>query len=222
MHNTAYHQDFGQPIRYRFDQIPDDPDGQVRAAIARMGQLIRADACAPMIEERALMALTAGDGDPVLGIWRTIKPLLRFRQDSEIARGLKIDDARLGDVVEVFIRPLDQELLIRTQGQGFEDCDGFVLYGAALLTALGIKVKLVTVAADPEDASRYSHVYLAAYLDGRRVPLDFSHGQYPGWECQHLGRKREWSLDQASDLDWLIVGLLLVIAASALYKRSSR
>lgn len=216
---VAYHPDFGQQVRYRFDWLPDDPDGQVAVAIHRMIDLILDDAQLSMIQERALMALTLGNGDPVLGVWNTVKPLLQFRQDAEIAQRLALDDNRLADVVEVFIRPIDQELLIRTLGHGFEDCDGFELYAGCLLTALGIRCNLVTVAADRSEPTRYSHVYLAAYLDGKRIPLDFSHGKYPGWECQNLGRIREWPIARWNlGPCWIALGLVIVTACLHLLK----
>ena len=216
---VAYHSDFGQQVRYRFDWLPDDPDGQVAVSIAKMIELILEDACSPLIQERALAALTMGDGNPVVGVWNTIKPLIRFQQDAEIAAKLQIADPRLEDVVEVFIRPVDQELLIRSTGQGTEDCDGFELYAGCLLTALGIRCNLVTVAADPEDRSRYSHVYLAVYLDSKRIPLDFSHGKYPGWECPNLGRIREWPIERWNvQPKWIALGLVLIWAACQLFK----
>ena len=84
------------------------------------------------------------------------------------------------------------------QGASVEDCDGYTLYGACLLHALGVPVKLVTVSADEQEPERYSHIYVVAYPAGEagpRVPLDFSHGPAPGWECPNTGRLREWGLD---------------------------
>lgn len=208
---VAYHSDFGQQVRYRFDWLPDDPDGQVAVSIAKMIELIIEDARSPLIQERAMLSLTAGNGNPVLGVWNTVKPLIRFQQDADIAGKLQIKDPRIYDVVEVFIRPVDQELLIRTTGRGTEDCDGFELYAGALLTALGIPANLVTVAADQDEPSRYSHVYIAAYVDGKRIALDFSHGKYPGWECPNLGRKREWPIVlDCMKVGWVAAVLLLL------------
>lgn len=194
---SGYHRELGHTLNYEFAWLPEDSDGQVRVSIARMIDLILADVNWPIIQERALSVLAVGGGDPILGVWRTIKGFLQFRQDAEIAAGLVTDDPRIADVVEVFIRPVDQELLIRLNGYGIEDCDGFELYAACLLVALGVKCSLVTVNANSRDPRRYSHVYLAAYVDGRRITLDFSHGPYPGWECQNLGRLREWPVEHS-------------------------
>jgi hypothetical protein len=216
---VAYHPGFGQQVPYRFDWLPDDPDGQVAVAIHQMIDYILDDSKLGMIQERALLALTLGDGDPVLGVWNSVKPRIQFKQDAEIAAGLQLSDNRLADVVEVFIRPIDQELLIRLKGAGFEDCDGFELYAACLLTALGIRTSLVTVAADRSEPTRFSHVYLAAYIDGKRIPLDFSHGQYLGWECPNLGRIREWPVGRFSiGPCWIALGLVLVVACCHLLK----
>lgn len=190
---VAYHPDFGAPVRYRLEDIPDDPDAQVPISIARMRQYVQQDYTDPLIQEDAREMVEAGDGDPIAGAWLLVKPRLRFQHDIDTATRLALDDRRLDDVVETFIRPVDQSLLIRRQG-GVEDCDGFVMYGAALLAAAGVPLSFCTAAVDPDEPGRFSHVYLVAYVNGRRIPLDLSHGAYPGWECPNLGRVREWPL----------------------------
>lgn len=209
----AYHAGLGRAVRYQFEPMPEHQDGQVRVAICKMVAYILEDSQDTLIRERAA-AILSEFGDPILGVWKHIKWSMRFRQDSEIAAELEIADARLADVVEVFIRPVDQELIIRTNGFGFEDCDGFELYAAALLVALGIPCSLVTIAADSKEPYRYSHVYLAAYPDGQRIPLDFSHGPMPGVEAPHLGRIREWPIRPNDGLS-VVWGAAVVMALVA-------
>ena len=123
---------------------------------------------------------------------------MRFQQDADTADRLQVDDARKEDTVEVLIRPADQALLIMLRGIGVEDCDGYELYGGCLLTALRVMASLVTISAHPDYPGRFSHVYLAAYPQGPggpRIPLDFSHGKYPGWEAPNKGRLKEWPIE---------------------------
>jgi hypothetical protein len=191
--NTAYHPDFGVKVAYHFDSMPEDPDAQVRQSVAKAICFIRQDAASAPIQQDAARAVQRGD--PISGVWKLIKPSMKFKQDQDIANDLDVKDPRKEDIVEVFIRPIDQSMLIGLRGVGVEDCDGFTMYGACLLTALGIPCALVTVAADDKRPREFSHIYVAAYPNGPgthpRIPLDFSHGEYPGWECPST-RLREW------------------------------
>jgi hypothetical protein len=92
-----------------------------------------------------------------------------------------------------------------------EDCDGFAMYTAALLQAHGIRSSFVTVAADPEQPDRFSHVYVVAYTsDGERIAMDTSHGPYPGWEVGRYSRIEEWPVDGGGGL----LPLLLLAAGT--------
>jgi len=195
---AAYHPGFGEVVEFRFDPLPDDPDGQVRETIARVCEYLRQDATHPLLQAQAAEALQLGNGDPIAGVWMWVKRNMRFRHDEDIANDLQTADPRKLDTLEVLIRPVDQALLIE-RGGGFEDCDGFEMYACCLLTALGIPVNLVTVSSNPDHPRLYSHVYGAAYVNGERVPLDFSHGPYPGWECPNTGRLKEWPISSASN-----------------------
>jgi hypothetical protein len=118
------------------------------------------------------------------------------------------------EVVEVLIRPRDQSQLIALKGIGLEDCDGFVMYAACLLLILGIPCSLVIVNADRKRPDEFSHVYLAAYPEGfgkRRIPLDFSHGDYPGWECPNLGRREEMPVQVTLPEQLTKLGLALAV-----------
>lgn len=192
---TAYHPAFGERVSYSFVNLPDSADGQVRETCNEVIRLIRHDAIfSPLVREDAQHYLKAGQGNAIEGTWK-MREKMRFQNDEKTAAETDIQDPRLADVIEVLIRPHDQAQLIRLRDIGFEDCDGYAMYAGCILTALGIPVALVTVAADAEAPDRYSHVYLAAYPDGpdgRRIPLDFSHGKHIGWECPNFGRKKEW------------------------------
>lgn len=193
----AYHPAFAREVNYEFMRLPEDPDGQVRETIRHILGYVRADANSWPVQACAQRVLELGAGDPVRGLWALIKGRMRFQHDEDTANQLRVNDARIPSTIEVVIRPYDQAVLVLTRG-GVEDCDGFEGFAASVLTALEVPCSLVTVAADEDEPGRYSHVYLAAYpqgYGGPRLPIDFSHGPYPGWECPNLGRLREWPVE---------------------------
>jgi hypothetical protein len=188
----AYHPDFGQRVNYDIRALPGSADGQVRSTINQIVGYMRTDACSPFIQEEAQNMLALGNGDPNKSVWNLLKPSMKFKRDEAIAEDLDVVDERKRDTIEVLIRPLDQWLLIKLRGLGIGDCDCFHMYAGCLLLALGVPCSLVTVAADAERPWEFSHVYLASYWNGVRMPLDISHGDYPGWEAPNLGRVKEW------------------------------
>jgi hypothetical protein len=89
------------------------------------------------------------------------------------------------------------EALLRAESPA-GDCSTFSMLIAAMLEALGERWEFVTVAADPEDPSLYSHVFVRAVSsDGTRQTLDGSHGKYPGWEVPRAQqfRRQVWNSD---------------------------
>jgi transglutaminase-like putative cysteine protease len=140
---------------------------------------------------------------------------MSFVEDSDIAAPIDIGGA---DAVEVLVRPRDL-----SRGNDIGDCDDYTGWTAALLEANGIPCTFCTVAADARDPARYSHIYVVAYLNGVRVPMDCSHGQYPGWESPVAYRKREWPVRSAQgssparECDWLM-WLSVAMSAFSLYK----
>lgn len=210
----AYHPDFGQLVEYRFDPMPEEPDAQVRIAVKKVIEFVLADVSSPIIQQAAAEALELGAGDPIAGVWKTVKPYIRFRQDVDIAGDLQANDPYgTQDIVETFIPPATQAMLIQLRGSGVEDCDGFVMYGACLLQALGVPTTLCTVAAEKPRPRIFSHVYLVAYWNGMRIPMDLSHGPYPGWECPNLDRLREWPVSTETVRPSIFWPLLLATAA---------
>src|ERR1035437_2766072 len=75
------------------------------------------------------------------------------------------------------------------------DCAIFSECVAAFLTVFGVPYEFVTVAVNPNEPTIFSHVYLYGVMpDGSRLPLDASHGQYPGWQVPsaHVSRRQVW------------------------------
>lgn len=199
-----HHPGFGGSVRYSPTVLSEDPDEQVSQTVALMWQYAVEDSTAPSIQEEARQALAAYPGaTPEEAVWYWVKSRMGFVPDEATAAPLGLDTP----VVEVLIRPVDMAAMCNGSGcRRAGDCDDFSMYGAALLMALGRQVSFVTVAADPSAPDRFSHVYLASYVDGHRVPLDISHGPYPGWETPNYTRRKEWG-DNA--------GLFMLLAAGA-------
>ena len=89
------------------------------------------------------------------------------------------------DELQLLIRP--DALLKMTQPKG--DCAVFTTLICAMLDCAGLDWEICTVAVDPRQPGIYSHVYPRVILqNGRRIPLDASHGKFPGWEvpAQHV------------------------------------
>lgn len=75
------------------------------------------------------------------------------------------------------------------------DCAIFTPVVCAMLFSVGVPCRMIAIAADSKDPSRYSHVYAAAVLeDGSLYPLDASHGPRPGWESDNAYRSTVWSV----------------------------
>lgn len=193
--------------RYDTTVVSDDPDEQVAEVIALMRRYVLEDYRTPAVAAEAQRAI-ALDPDPLAAVFWYVKRNLSFTRDEALA--LPMQGYHAEPIVEVLIRPADMATMCgsgRCQRQG--DCDDYSMYAAALLMNLGVDVSFVTLAADGVNPAAYSHVYLAAYRDGVRVPLDVSHGMQPGWEAPNqYGKRMEWPV-RGSLLPWIPFGGLL-------------
>ena len=88
---------------------------------------------------------------------------------------------------------ISPDVLIRMEDPA-EDCDGFTMLTAALLSVLEVPWVIATIAASPDDPSRWSHVFCMAMLKNGPLPLDTSHGIGPGWmvPAAHTFRWQCW------------------------------
>lgn len=195
-----FHPGLGVDVNYEVTQVPDGGDGQTADVISLMTKYASADADSNELRTDAHTALMESPGQGAIpAVFWFVKRRLKFTQDNTTAIPIqaKISNPD-AQVVEVLIRPRDMSTLCSGAGnhcirQG--DCDDFSMYTAALLLALNVPCKFVTVAASPA-SNDYSHVYVAAYdpYTNERVPLDTSHGDYPGWETQSGHRIQEWDI----------------------------
>lgn len=114
------------------------------------------------------------------------------------------DETLLYEELGVPLEDLDKELLIvppvllaMPNPQG--DCDDFSLLLASMLLCAGIKPYFVTVAADPLEPQKFSHIYICAELadENSRLCLDAGNRMSmvpPGWESGKVTRKAVWSV----------------------------
>ncbi len=164
-----------------------------------MCEYIAAGAADPLVQSiaaRAWKTLGGGSEDPAAKCWAAFwwaKHNVKFRSDE--ATMFRIGER---DQQDLLIAPA---VLVRMK-EPAEDCDGFTMLVAALLCCLGVDVAIATVAVDPRDASRFSHVFCCAMFDGQVLPLDASHGASPGWmvPAEHISRWQAWDL-QGSPID---------------------
>ncbi len=177
------------------ERIPtdDNTDELTRTTVQKMCAFIKDSATDPIVQGCAAYAkkhFAQGSSDPAMlawGVFWYVKHCVKFRSDE-------------GTMMQVGERGLDlltaPAVLVRMQNPS-EDCDGFTMLSAAMLTILGVPVYVTTVATDLDDPRRWSHVFLCANVNGRIIPLDTSHGKAPGWmvPTSRINRWQTWTLD---------------------------
>lgn len=192
------HPVFG-PVNYQIHELGNSPDGQVASTIGIMRERVLEDSQDPGFAARAAL-LFPGDmteEEKVQAVYGHVANAIRFQRDEATGLGM---GSTPPDLIEVIIRPVDMAQYI-DQGRAIGDCDDFSMYCACLLNVLGVPCSFVTVAADGRAPDQYSHVYVAAYPrdeygQRRRIAMDTSHGDYPGWEVPNqYGKLSEWSVE---------------------------
>lgn len=198
------------PVRFNIQQLPTDADSQVRKTLSVMRDRASEDAADPWFKLRAVQLAGVGgsQGDVARTLYGHVKASnINFTRDEITGTGIKGLSLGEDQVVEAIIRPIDMALYV-DQGMAIGDCDDFSMYLAALLKANDIPCAFATVAADGEAPDQFSHVYVVAYPDGQRLPLDASHGQYAGWETENkFGKYAEWPVWDR--LTWFIGDLFI-------------
>lgn len=181
------------PIALERIQTDDNTDTLTQATVQKMCALIRDSATDPLVKQCAAYArnrFASGSSDPAAiawGVFWYVKHCVKFRSDE-------------GTMMQVGEQALDlltaPAVLVRMKDPS-EDCDGFTMLSAAMLTILGVPVLVTTVAVDLDDPRRWSHVFLCAVINGRVMPLDTSHGKAPGWMVprSRINRWQTWKLD---------------------------
>ncbi len=187
-----------------------DPDKATAQVIRRMCELAASSASDPVLRGYARQAVrqfrggplwaaagvdpfTAGAGDGrraaaiAESVWLWAKFYLRFVHHSRMIW----DRLRERDQWQLLISP---DALVQMRPMK-GDCAVYSSLIAAMLQALGVPWEFETLAVDPEQPEVYSHVFVLAVMpDGSRVPLDASHGDYPGWQvpAHDVYRSQVW------------------------------
>lgn len=188
----------------RYQSDLGNPDNATAETVALMCGQVRGTLRDPMVRAAALDAVRRFRGGPLYAaaridpqkspaaqcesVWWWAKHVLRFVHHDGLIQ-LWFSER---DQLQLLIAP---DLLLR-MGEPRGDCAIYTMLVCAMLQALGIQYEIVTAAVDPRVPDEFSHVYPRAVLpSGRRLVLDASHGQYPGWEVprQHIIRKQVWS-----------------------------
>jgi hypothetical protein len=173
-----------------------DSDSATRQTVERMTDYIRGAIADPEVRrctEYAWRKFGMNLAAPAMKAWAVfwwVKHSVKLRMDEATMFRVGLQDEQ--DLL------IDPRVLVRMKDPA-EDCDGFTMLGAAMLSILGIPVYIVTVAADPNDRGRWSHVFPIAVLPGGVVPLDMSHGVGPGARFmvprEQIYRWQAWDLE---------------------------
>jgi hypothetical protein len=183
--------------RYQADL--ENQDHSTAQTVGLMAEQIRKCAQDPAVQAAARNALLkysqgrAGAYAACWAVWWSIRHTVKFVSDDEILRHIPTPNP---PELEALVSP---SVMVRARNpQG--DCDDFTMLACCFLECLGVPWEIVTVAADPGDSQRWSHVYSVATLeDGRRFVMDAAppDAKYPGWEvpADHILRYQAWDHD---------------------------
>lgn len=183
-------------IDVTIDPAAGNANASTAQTIARMSQLIQKAQSAPKVLQSARAAIAelpmgADRRQICAAVFNWIRRHVRFVQDEELLA------AELGhpDAAELLIAPWVLVAMDDPRG----DCDDFSMLCASMLEVLSVPCQLVTIAADPQDPSRWSHVYVYARLEnGGYLSMDTSHGSEPGWEAPRRFKIRTWPIEAGS------------------------
>ena len=124
--------------------------------------------------------------------WWFTKHLIRFVQDDAILRRT----LNKADGLEALIDPAVMLRCERPEG----DCDDFTGFLCALFTCQGLRWDIVTLACSPRQPGVWSHVFPRVHLsDTFAMPMDASHGKFPGWSVPARDIQRMQIWDSAGD-----------------------
>ncbi len=201
---------------FRATELGPTSDLQVAQTMRIMGDRATEDAANPIFQAfagRVFDGVDSSDTPEIINrAYGHVRNAIRFQRDEESGAGLGA--LAPDDLVEFIVRPVDMARYV-DQGIAIGDCDDFSMYLSALLATQGIPTKFCTVAVDDRAPDQFSHVYVVAYVDGQRIPLDASHGDFAGWEVEQerpIHRKQEWSSSGGCSL----VSIGVIVAAAYL------
>ena len=179
---------------------PTDNFQSTQDTIAEMRQLVIESLPSPEVQAASVEILTKinkatpTEQDIIRGVYWWVKNHIQFTQDENILMQ-ELGYRNLGTGKDLLISPILMLQYIK-QGNAYGECDDFSTLLATLLIYMGVQnVYFCTIAADRVEPDFFSHVYVKAVLmDGSIIPLDASHGQYPGWQTGNIFKSMEWSI----------------------------
>ncbi len=174
-----------------------DPDQGTAETVERMQAIAVEDSTSPQVSAATHGALIGATGSTrreiAEAIYHWICGRVKFRSDDPVLCAL----LGLDNELDLLIRPAR----LLTMKRPAEDCDGFTMLCCSMLLASGVPCEIITIKADPDDPTRFSHVYCQAILeDGRALIMDCSqgaqHGFPIGWEAPEYYARKDWGVLQ--------------------------
>lgn len=171
---------------------PYDTDISTADTIVQMSKYARTYCHDPLVIGATQDALQYGYSDQrdiATAIFYWIRTHIAFVEDEEL----------MYNELGIPYQDLDKELLITppvllSMRYPMGDCDDFSILGASMLLACGIQPYFITVAAAADEPSKFSHVYVCAYLSDEDTLVCMDAGNRfenipVGWEPQNIYRK---------------------------------
>ena len=170
-----------------------DSDKSTRDTIKQMYRIVRSYTASQTVVDALQDALaglnhTAPDREKISRIFYWIRKEIKFTNDP-IRISKLLPSVKDPTNTELLIVP---DLLLKLKSG---DCDCFSMLASAMLRSCGIFTRFITVAADKNYPTIFSHVYLEAFDKQHRVwiPFDASHGHSPDWEHKEVTRRYVWT-----------------------------
>ena len=188
---------WGRPYRVEASSDPDTAVSQVVAIMAGHVRNAATDTAVPEYARSAALQFGGLSGDTsdanrvaAVACWWWAKLYIKFVHHETLMRQIIGESGNFQGLIA-------PEILVRMdKPEG--DCAIFTELIAAFLRTLGVDYEFVTIAVNPREPGVFSHVYLYAVMqDGARLPLDASHGDYPGWQVpsSRVTRRQVWNAD---------------------------
>jgi hypothetical protein len=187
---------WGQPISIeRRKTNPYNNDSSTAVTIAQMRALAHQCSSDPSVRAAVQQACSRGvrsQRDIASACFYWVRKNVKFIEDEQLMF------YQLG----IPEQQLDKELLIippvlLSMPQPMGDCDDFALLLASMLLSAGLRPFFVTLAADDEDARKWSHIYICCRLEDEGTHLCLDAGNKfenvaPGMEWDSPTRKAAW------------------------------
>ena len=123
-------------------------------------------------------------------LWWATKDFIKFVEDTRLTDKL----AGLENALEALTEPSVMAREMWPQG----DCDCFTMFLCALMECWGLRWDIVTLMCSRRQPGVWSHVFPRVHLaDNFALPMDASHGKYPGWSvpARDIQRMQVWDRD---------------------------